>query len=113
MSTTIETLEASEPAQPGLASIPRTAWLALASGFFGWMFDSMDINIFTMVLFPSMRELLGTSNPAVIAQSGGLLVAMKLGGWGLGGDALCGGSCPDGRAPTPGITILILLAVTG
>src|SRR3954467_5645939 len=107
MSTTIETLEASEPAQTGLASIPRTAWLALASGFFGWMFDCMDINIFTMVLFPSMRELLGpAATPALIAQSGGLIVALKLAGWGLGG--MMFGVVADriGRSKTLVITIL-------
>ena len=97
----------------GLASIRKTAWLALASGFFGWMFDSMDINIFTMVLFPSMRELLGTSSPAVIAQSGGLIVALKLAGWGLGGIAFGVVADRIGRSRTLVITILIYCAFTG
>lgn len=97
----------------GLSNIPKVAWLALASGFFGWMFDSMDINIFTMVLFPSMRELLGTSNPAVIAQSGGLIVALKLAGWGLGGIAFGVVADRIGRSRTLVITILMYCAFTG
>src|ERR1700676_3497157 len=113
MSTSTETVVVPHVAETGQQSIPRTAWLALASGFLGWMFDAMDINIFTMVLFPSMRELLGSSNPAVIAQSGGLIIALKLAGWGLGG--IMFGVVADriGRSRTLVIIILIYCAFTG
>jgi MFS family permease len=113
MSTSTETVVVPQAAEIAQGSIPRTAWLALASGFLGWMFDAMDINIFTMVLFPSMRELLGSSNPAVIAQGGGLIIALKLAGWGLGG--IMFGVVADriGRSRTLVITILIYCAFTG
>src|SRR2546423_5458800 len=60
-------------------------WLALVSGFLGWLFDSMDLNLFTLVLFPSLAELLHTTNAAEIAKYGGYLVAIKLFCLGIGG----------------------------
>jgi MFS family permease len=104
---------ANSAAPSGLKEIPYTAWLALASGFFGWMFDSMDINIFTMVLFPSMRELLGTTNMSSIVQGGGMIVALKLAGWGLGGIVFGVVADRIGRSRTLVITILIYAVFTG
>ncbi len=113
MSTTLSTATISGVAESDQTKISRTAWLALASGFLGWMFNSMDINIFTMVLFPSMRELVGSTNPAVIAQAGGLIVGLKLAAWGIGG--IMFGVVADriGRSRTLVITILIYCAFTG
>ena len=104
---------ANSAAPSSLKEIPYTAWLALASGFFGWMFDSMDINIFTMVLFPSMRELLGTTNMSSIVQGGGMIVALKLAGWGLGGIVFGVVADRIGRSRTLVITILIYAVFTG
>src|ERR1700692_1829119 len=63
------------PARTGLAS-PQ--WLALWSGFLGWLFDSMDLNLFSLVLFPSVAELIRSRNPAEVAQIGAYIVAIKL-----------------------------------
>ncbi len=88
-------------------------WLTLLSGLLGWMFDSMDLNLFTLVLFPAVGELLGTTNPAVIAQVGGYIVAIKLLCWGIGGIVF--GVIADrvGRSRTMVITILIYAGFTG
>lgn len=110
----IERIVADPRATPaGLRDIPFTVWLALASGFFGWMFDSMDINIFTMVLFPSMRELLGTTNIVTIAEAGGIIVALKLAAWGLGGIAFGVVADRIGRSRTLVVTILMYAVFTG
>ena len=66
------------PARTGLAS-PQ--WLALWSGFLGWLFDSMDLNLFSLVLFPSVAELIRSRNPAEVAQIGAYIVAIKLFCW--------------------------------
>lgn len=88
-------------------------WLALISGFLGWMFDSMDLNLFTLVLFPSVAELTGSTNPAQVAQYGGYIVAIKLFCWGIGG--IFFGVVADriGRTRTMVITILIYSIFTG
>ena len=44
-----------------------TPWAALVSACLGWMFDSMDLNIFTLLISPSISELIGSRNPADIA----------------------------------------------
>jgi MFS family permease len=59
-------------------------WIVLASAFVGWMFDAMDLHLFTMIMLPSLRELLGLSANN-LAQIGGLIVGAKLLGWGFGG----------------------------
>jgi MFS family permease len=88
-------------------------WLALVSGFLGWLFDSMDLNLFTLVLFPSLAELLHTTNAAEIAKYGGYLVAIKLFCWGIGG--ILFGVIADriGRSRTMVLTILIYAGFTG
>lgn len=60
------------------------AWMVLASAFVGWMFDAMDLQLFTMIMLPALRDLLGPagSNPA---QIGGLIIGAKLLSWGVGG----------------------------
>jgi MFS family permease len=94
-------------------TITRIQWLALASAFLGWLFDSMDLNLFTLVLFPSVAQLIGSSDPALIARMGGYIIAIKLLCWGLGG--ILFGVVADriGRARTMVITIVIYAVFTG
>jgi MFS family permease len=89
------------------------AWLALASACLGWMFDAMDLQIFTLILFPSVRELTGATSPAAVAATGGVIVAIKLFCWGLGGIAF--GLVADriGRSVTMIVTVLIYSVFTG
>jgi hypothetical protein len=43
----------------GAHSISLAAWASLASASAAWMFDAMDLQIFTLVLFPSVSDLVG------------------------------------------------------
>lgn len=88
-------------------------WLCLVSAFAGWMFDSMDLNLFTLVLFPSVAELTKLTSPPEIAKIGGYIMAIKLFCWGIGG--IMFGVVADriGRARTMVITILIYATFTG
>ncbi|GAC1548716.1 MAG: MFS transporter [Beijerinckiaceae bacterium] len=91
----------------------RYQWLCLTSAFAGWMFDSMDLNLFTLVLFPSVTELTKLVQPAEIAKVGGYILAIKLFCWGLGG--IIFGVIADrwGRSRTMIVTILIYSVFTG
>jgi MFS family permease len=91
----------------------RASWAALVSACLGWMFDSMDLNIFTLLIFPSISELTGSRNPADIAPVSGAIIAVKLFAWGIGGIAF--GIVADrvGRARTMIVTILIYSVFTG
>jgi MFS family permease len=85
----------------------------LMSAFLGWMFDGMDLTIFILILFPCVAELIQSRDPAAIAQAGGLLLAIKLFAWGIGGVAF--GIVADrvGRTKTMIATILIYSIFTG
>jgi len=39
-------------------SVTRYQWLVLLAAWLGWVFDSMDATIYTLVLQPALSELL-------------------------------------------------------
>lgn len=91
----------------------RIVWLSFGSACLAWMFDAMDLTLFTLVLFPSVSELIGSTDPGSVAATGGVILACKLLAWGLGGIAF--GVITDriGRARTMMITVVIYSAFTG
>jgi MFS family permease len=95
------------------ARLSKYLWLVLASAFLAWMFDSIALNAFNLILTPSMSELLHTHSNAAIAGTGGLVVAVKLVAWGIGGTLF--GVLTDryGRARIMLVTILIYTVFTG
>jgi MFS family permease len=92
--------------------MPKAAKLALLSGFLGWMFDSMDLNLFTLVLVPTIKELTGAATPAAIAANGGIVIGLKIFGWGLGGILFGVAADRIGRSRTLVLTILVYAAFT-
>jgi MFS family permease len=94
-------------------TIKKGQWLALLSALLGWLFDSMDLNLFTLILFPSVAQLTKSSDPAAVAQIGGYIVAIKLFCWGIGGIVF--GILADryGRARIMIVTIILYAAFTG
>ena len=99
--------------QPRTERASRIAWLSFLSACLAWMFDAMDLTIFTLVLFPSVSELIGSADPGSVASTGGLILACKLLAWGAGGITF--GVLTDriGRARTMVITVLIYSVFTG
>jgi MFS family permease len=91
----------------------RYLWLVLVSAFLAWMFDSIALNVFNLILTPSMAELLHTNDRGVIVGTGGLIVAIKLVAWGIGGTLF--GVLTDrfGRARIMLVTIVIYAVFTG
>jgi MFS family permease len=61
------------------------AWIALASSCLAWLFDAMDSQIFTLILFPSISELIKSTDVGRVAKIGGAIVFCKFLGWGAGG----------------------------
>src|SRR5260370_30886516 len=58
--------------------IERNLWIILAVTYVGWLLDSMDLNLFTVVLVPSLRDLLGPqASPQMIGYYGGSLPAVR------------------------------------
>ncbi|SDR98595.1 MFS transporter [Bradyrhizobium canariense] len=93
--------------------IDRKLWIILAVTYVGWLLDSMDLNLFTVVLVPSLRELLGPqASPQTIGYYGGVIAAVQLLGWGVGG--LIFGILGDywGRSRTLCISIVVYALFT-
>ena len=94
--------------------LSRYQMLVLVVAWLGWIFDSMDATIYNLVLTPALRELLGPrSSPETIGWYGGIILAIFLVGWAVGGVLF--GMLADylGRARTLVITILIYALFTG
>jgi MFS family permease len=105
--------------------LERYCWIVLIISALGWLFDTMDQNLFTMVRAASLTDILkpqftdaaGTVNEAAlrgaVASQGGLLTAIFVVGWATGGFVF--GILGDrlGRTRTMIITILVYAIFTG
>jgi MFS family permease len=92
--------------------LSRYQWLTLISAFLGWMFDSMDLNLFTLVLVPSVSGLLHSTNPAEVSKIGSLIISGKLLTWGVGGVLFGVAADRLGRSRVMAWTIFIYAAFT-
>jgi MFS family permease len=101
--------------------LARYQWLVLIIAALGWLFDTMDQNIFTIMRQPAVSELVRPLVPAGDAAAlqsatnyyGGIIVSVFLIGWALGGALF--GVLGDriGRTRTMVLTILIYALCTG
>ena len=98
--------------------VTRYQWLVLAVAWLGWVFDSMDATIYALVLQPALHDLLpapagGSVAPDAIGWYGGIIFAIFLVGWAVGG--MCFGVLADrfGRTRSLIFTILIYALFTG
>jgi MFS family permease len=98
--------------------VPRYAWLVLLIASLGWLFDTMDQNLFNLVAQKSIRDLLAGGVPEARLQDAvnswrGWITSVFLLGWSVGGFFF--GIMGDrlGRARTLVVTILIYALFTG
>ena len=89
-------------------------YLVLVVAWLGWVFDSMDATIYTLVMTPALKELLGAQGTAQnIGWYGGIIFSVFLMGWALGGVLFGVAADYMGRAKTLVFTILIYAVFTG
>lgn len=120
-----------QPGEPQLTDTPTDlrwyqgissyAWLVLIVAALGWMFDTMDQNIFNLVRLPSLTDILhemnkSMSQPEAEAAAkawGGVATSIFLLGWAAGGFLF--GMIGDklGRTKTMALTIITYAAFTG
>lgn len=94
--------------------VSRYQWLVLLVAWLGWVFDSMDGTLFSLVQKPSMTELMGRgATDASVGFYSGLVFSVMLLGWAAGG--ICFGILADyvGRTRALVATILIYSLFTG
>ncbi len=100
--------------QPWYIGLSRYQWFVFAVAALGWLFDTMDQQLFNLARKPAVTALLGvpTDNPAVNTW-GGLATMIFMIGWATGG--IIFGILGDrlGRVKTMLLTILVYSAFTG
>ena len=99
---------------PWHRGLTRYHWFVLAVAALGWLFDTMDQQLFNLARKPAMQELLSASATATDENFyGGIVTSIFIVGWAIGG--LFFGVLGDriGRAKTMFLTILVYSAFTG
>jgi len=102
---------------PWWKELTRYHWFVLIVAALGWLFDTMDQQLFTLARAPAMKELLATAagppSREMVAEYSGYATAIFLMGWASGG--LFFGMLGDriGRARTMMLTILVYSLCTG
>ena len=94
--------------------VSRYQWLVLMVAWLGWVFDSMDGTLYSLVQKPSMIELMGAgASDADIGFYSGVVFSVTLAGWAMGGIVF--GIIADyvGRTKALVATILIYSLFTG
>jgi MFS family permease len=98
--------------------VTRYQWLVLVVAWLGWVFDSMDATIYALVLHPALHDLLPNQTGAEVSQEtigwyGGIIFAVFLVGWAVGG--MFFGILADrfGRTKSLIVSILIYAVFTG
>ena len=88
-------------------------WWVLALATLGWLFDSMDQQLFVLARTPALRQLLPDIGEAELGSYAGYATSIFIVGWASGG--LVFGLFGDrwGRARTMSLTILLYSLFTG
>src|SRR5262249_46941632 len=104
--------------RPWWRELNRYHWFVLLVAALGWMFDTMDQQLFNIARRPAMRKLLEPApgvepDKKVLADYSGYATSIFLVGWGMGG--IIFGILGDlvGRARTMMLTILLYSVFTG
>ena len=94
--------------------ITRYQWTVLLVAWFGFMFDLMDSTLYSLVMVPAVRNLLGgVASTQSIGWYGGLVTAIFLVGWASGGVFFGIFADRHGRRMALMITILMYAIFTG
>lgn len=104
-----------EPEAERLRDISPRQWRAGIAAWLGWLFDGLDIHLYTLVAAPFVAELLsapGTAD-AMVKEKSSIIQAAFLVGWALGGAVF--GRLGDklGRSRALSLTILTYAMFTG
>jgi len=100
-------------AQPWYRSLNKQQWNVLIASNLGWLFDGYETFALIITVGVALRNLLDPSQYAQIPIYAGIVIALTLLGWGVGG--IIGGMIADylGRKRTMLIAILAYSLLTG
>src|SRR5260370_13079091 len=98
---------------PWYRLLSKSQWSTLVGANLGWMFDGYETYAVLLSVGAALRQLLDPSQYGQIPAYAGLVIAMTLLGWGIGG--LIGGVLADylGRKRTMMLAIIPYSIMTG
>jgi MFS family permease len=98
---------------PWYRSLSGSQWRTLAATNFGWLFDGYETYALILTVGAAMHSLLEPAQYPQIPGYAGIIIAITLLGWGIGG--VCGGILADyiGRKRTMIYAILAYSLLTG
>jgi MFS family permease len=96
-----------------LRDISAVQWKSGIAAWLGWLFDGLDLHLYTLVAMPFVALLLQTDDSKVVGWYSSVIQASFLVGWALGGGLF--GRLGDrlGRARALNLTILTYAIFTG
>ena len=103
-----------DPGGPWYRGLTRYHWFVLGVAALGWMFDTMDQQLFALARTPALTELLKVKpGDPILGRYDGIATSTFMIGWALGG--ILFGIMGDrlGRARTMLVTILVYSIFTG
>lgn len=94
--------------------VPRKMlWLNLTVAWLGWLFDGMEMGLYSLIAVPCMKELLNTTQTAEIGPYVGIMFALFLLGASMGGFVFGRLGDKIGRVKTMILTVLVYSVFTG
>jgi len=98
-----------------LADLSPQQWKSGIAAWLGWLFDGLDMHLYTLVATPFVAELLGNINQldAAVSRTGSIVQAGFLVGWALGGGFFGRVGDRIGRTRALNLTILTYALFTG
>lgn len=108
MSTTVDTT-----AQTPKSTNTKTLWIILLVAWLGWMFDGMEMGLYSVLASPALKDLLHSQDAKVVGYYVGVMFALFLLGASVGGFVFGRMGDKIGRVKTMIITVIIYAAFTG
>src|SRR5260370_3917627 len=117
-SETNRPVETHGDSRPWWRLLTRYHWFVLSVAALGWLFDTMDQQLFNIARRPAIQNLLEPSpgvapDKETVAEYSGYAPSIFLIGWGTGGIGFCIAGDLIGRVRTMIVTILLYSAFTG
>ena len=91
----------------------KVLWLVLLVAWLGWMFDGMEMGLYSVLARPALKDLLNTTSDKAIGPYVGIMFALFLLGASLGGFIFGRLGDKIGRVKTMIITVIMYAVFTG
>ena len=101
------------PDSPSKPASQKALWIVLLVAWLGWMFDGMEMGLYSVLAAPALKDLLGTQDTKVVGYFVGVMFALFLLGASVGGFVFGRLGDKIGRVKTMIITVIIYAVFTG